>query len=59
MKRFAIVGSPELCTERLLALRDAGLERLVVVGPGFYPADWGDARELFAREVIPALRTSS
>ncbi len=56
--RFAVVGSPDVCTQRLLALRDAGIERLVVVGPGFYPPEWGEARELFAREVIPALRTS-
>jgi 5,10-methylenetetrahydromethanopterin reductase len=56
--RFAIVGPPDLCARRLLALRDAGLERFVVVGPGFYPAEWGEARELFAREVIPALRAA-
>lgn len=56
VRRFAIVGSPDHCTERLLALRAAGLERFVVVGPGFYPADWGEAAGLFAREVIPALR---
>jgi 5,10-methylenetetrahydromethanopterin reductase len=59
VERFAVVGSPEVCTQRLLALRDAGIERLVVVGPGFYPAEWGEARELFAREVIPALRAST
>lgn len=56
VRRFAIVGPPDHCTERLLELRDAGLERFVVVGPGFYPADWGEAAGLFAREVIPALR---
>ena len=56
--RFAVVGPPDLCTERLLELKRAGLERLVVVGPGFYPADWGAAAGLFANEVIPALRAS-
>ena len=56
VERFAIVGSPDHCTERLLALHRAGLERFVVVGPGFYPADWGDAAGLFARDVMPALR---
>jgi 5,10-methylenetetrahydromethanopterin reductase len=56
--RFAVVGPPDECTRRLLALRDAGLERFVVVGPGFYPAEWGEAGELFAREVIPALRAA-
>ncbi len=58
VKRFAVVGSPDYCTQRLLALRDAGLDRLVVVGPGFYPAQWGEAGKLFAREVIPALRAA-
>jgi 5,10-methylenetetrahydromethanopterin reductase len=57
VSRFAVVGPPEHCTERLLALRDAGLERFVVVGPGFYPPDWGEAAGLFVREVMPALRS--
>jgi 5,10-methylenetetrahydromethanopterin reductase len=58
VRQFAIVGPPDHCTERLLALRAMGLERFVVVGPGFYPADWGEAAGLFPREVIPALRAS-
>ncbi|GGC04829.1 LLM class F420-dependent oxidoreductase [Novosphingobium endophyticum] len=58
VRRFAIVGSPDHCTERLLKLRKAGLERFVIVGPGFYPPEWGDAASLFTREVIPALRAS-
>ena len=56
VRNFAIVGSPDRCTERLLALREMGLDRFVVVGPGFYPADWGEAAELFAGEVMPAVR---
>jgi 5,10-methylenetetrahydromethanopterin reductase len=56
VSRFAIAGPPDYCARRLLALRDAGLERFVVVGPGFYPPEWGAARDLFAREVIPAVR---
>ncbi len=56
VKNFAVVGTPDQCTERLLALKAMGLERFVVVGPGFYPASWGDAAGLFAREVMPALR---
>ncbi|MCB2061194.1 MAG: LLM class flavin-dependent oxidoreductase, partial [Novosphingobium sp.] len=57
VKNFAIVGSPERVTERLLGLKKMGLERFVVVGPGFYPGEWGEeARRLFATEVIPALR---
>jgi 5,10-methylenetetrahydromethanopterin reductase len=58
VRRFAIVGPPDHCTERLLALRRAGLERFVVVGPGFYPPDWGEAAGLFVREVMPALRSA-
>ena len=56
VRNFAIVGSPDHCTERLLALMAMGLERFVVVGPGFYPASWGEAAGLFASEVIPALK---
>lgn len=58
VRRFTIVGPPDRCIERLLALRAAGLDRFVVVGPGFYPAEWGAAASLFAREVIPALRAA-
>jgi len=58
VRRFAIVGSPDHVTERLLGLRKLGLERFVVVGPGFYPDSWGEARNLFASEVIPALRAA-
>jgi 5,10-methylenetetrahydromethanopterin reductase len=58
VRRFAIVGSPDHCTERLLALRAVGLERFVVVGPGFYPSEWGEAGKLFVKEVIPALRAA-
>jgi 5,10-methylenetetrahydromethanopterin reductase len=59
VKRFAIVGPPDHVAERLLGLRKLGLERFVVVGPGFYPESWGEARDLFAREVIPALRAAA
>ena len=56
VRNFAVVGTPETCIRRLLALRAMGLERFVVVGPGFYPAEWGAAAHLFTREVMPALR---
>ena len=56
VKNFAVVGTPDQCTRRLLALKAMGLERFVVVGPGFYPASWGEAAGLFAREVMPAVR---
>ena len=34
VERFAIVGSPEHCIERLLQLHALGINRFVVVGPG-------------------------
>ena len=37
VRRFAIVGSPSHCTERLLQLAALGLERFVIVGPGYHP----------------------
>ena len=56
VRNFAIVGTPDQCTARLLALKAMGLERFVVVGPGFYPESWGEAAGLFAREVMPTVR---
>ena len=58
VRRFTIVGPPDQCIERLLDLAHRGLNRFFVVGPGFYPESWGDARSLFAREVMPALRAA-
>lgn len=58
VSRFAIVGSPDHVARRLLDLHALGLERFVVVGPGFYPESWGAARDLFQREVLPALRAA-
>ena len=59
VRNFAVVGTPDHCTQRLLALKAMGLERFVVVGPGFYPASWGEAAGLFAKEVIPALKEAA
>ncbi|TGD71917.1 LLM class flavin-dependent oxidoreductase [Mangrovimicrobium sediminis] len=56
VRRFAIVGSPEHCIERLLALHDQGLERLVIVGPGFHPEADSRGPGLFVSEVMPAVR---
>jgi len=56
VQRFAIVGAPEHCTERLLELAALGVERFVIVGPGFYPEPEPGPSTLFAREVIPAVR---
>jgi 5,10-methylenetetrahydromethanopterin reductase len=54
--RFAIAGPPDHCVERLLELIRCGLERLVVVGPGFYPDGTAGPRSLFTAEVVPAVR---
>lgn len=59
VRRFAIVGPPDHCTARLLELAACGLSRFVIVGPGFYPESWGEARNLFAREVLPALHAAT
>jgi 5,10-methylenetetrahydromethanopterin reductase len=57
VERFAVVGSPERCTERLLELHKLGIKRFVIVGPGFYPEPQKN-RSLFASEVIPAVRAA-
>jgi 5,10-methylenetetrahydromethanopterin reductase len=56
--RFAVVGGPERCVDRLRELAELGVERFVVTGPTFQ-ADRDQARQaerLFTSEVIPALR---
>lgn len=58
--RFAIVGSPERCVERLTELGDLGVERFVVTGATL-GADRDDARTaagLVTSEVLPSLRES-
>jgi 5,10-methylenetetrahydromethanopterin reductase len=55
--RFAVAGPVEEVRERLLALADAGIERLIVV-PGSLDADPDALRrsdELFAERVLPEL----
>lgn len=56
VRRFAVVGTPDQCTARLLELIRAGLERFVIVGSSFLPPEWGEARDLIPREVLPAVR---
>jgi 5,10-methylenetetrahydromethanopterin reductase len=59
--RFAVVGTPEQCVARFQALAAAGVERFVVV-PGSRDADprlLDASNELFAREVLPALRATT
>lgn len=56
--RFAVVGSPERCVERLTELADVGIERFVVTGATL-GADRNDARtaaNLVTSEVLPSLR---
>jgi 5,10-methylenetetrahydromethanopterin reductase len=56
--RFAVVGPPDRCAERIVGLRALGIDRFVVTGPtlGADPDVARTASRLFAREVLPALR---
>jgi len=59
--RFAIVGPPDVCAQRLRALAALGLGRFVITGAAFR-SDREHARtaaELITRELLPALRTGS
>jgi 5,10-methylenetetrahydromethanopterin reductase len=59
--RFGIVGPPDHCTQRLRALVDLGVDRLIIVGPSA-DADRDAARrarDLFEHEVLPAIRELS
>jgi len=56
--RFAVVGSPERCAERLTELAELGIERFVMTGATL-GADRDDAltaANLVASEVLPSLR---
>ena len=56
--RFAVVGSPEVCTERLRGLAGLGIERFVITGASFR-SDGEHRRtseQLLTRELLPALR---
>lgn len=59
IERFAIVGPPDHCTERLLQLLARGLDRFVIVGPGYYPEADPTGPGLFATEVMPVLRAAA
>jgi 5,10-methylenetetrahydromethanopterin reductase len=57
--RFAVVGSPARCVDRLAELVELGVDQLHVVGPTA-DADRdaaGSARRRFREEVLPALRS--
>ena len=56
--RFGVVGPPDGCAERLRALTDLGLERVVAIGPAgpFLRAEAADAAECMVDVVLPAVR---
>jgi 5,10-methylenetetrahydromethanopterin reductase len=57
--RFAVIGTPDECVERLVELARVGFERFVITGPTI-DADRTDARlagQLLRDEVVPALRS--
>lgn len=56
--RFAVIGPPEVCVERLRTLIDLGVERFVIAGPSpvTTPELAEQAESLFSSEVMPALR---
>ncbi len=58
LDRFCIIGPPEECVARLRELIDLGLNHVVIVGAGrdTDPAVREASEQLFAREVLPALR---
>jgi 5,10-methylenetetrahydromethanopterin reductase len=58
LDRFAILGPPDYCIERLRELIACGLNRLVIVGPGRYPGEPGGGSGLFSTDVMPSLRSA-
>lgn len=59
--RFAVVGPPDTCIERLSGLARLGLERFVITGPSFgSPRDQARAAEkLLVTEVLPGVRSEA
>jgi 5,10-methylenetetrahydromethanopterin reductase len=56
--RFAVVGPPEVCADRLRRLAELGLQRFVITGASFR-SDGEHRRtseQLLTRELLPALR---
>ena len=58
LDRFCVIGPPDHCVERLRELVGLGLDHVVIVGAGrdTDPAVREASEQLFAREVLPALR---
>jgi 5,10-methylenetetrahydromethanopterin reductase len=56
--RFAVVGPPERCIEKLSSLIGLGLDRLLIVGPNRLgsPDHFATSRRLLTEVVIPELR---
>ena len=60
--RFAAIGPPEVCIQRLRALADLGIERFVISGPASGPSASSTPEQAergirqFEEEVMPALR---
>jgi alkanesulfonate monooxygenase SsuD/methylene tetrahydromethanopterin reductase-like flavin-dependent oxidoreductase (luciferase family) len=56
--RFAVVGPPDACADRILALRDLGIHRVVLTGGGFGadPDGARTAHHLTVEELLPALQ---
>jgi len=57
--RFAIVGSPERCIDRLRSLAALGLDKVAISGGtrGAAAEDVETSRRLFADQVLPAMRS--
>ena len=55
IERFAIVGDPAQCVDRLEELKDLGLNRLAISGPTFtaQSSEGKEAAELFETKVLP------
>ena len=58
IERFAVVGPPERCIEKLWSLIGLGLDRFLIVGPNrLGPGDdFATSRQLLTEVVIPELR---
>jgi 5,10-methylenetetrahydromethanopterin reductase len=56
--RFAVVGSPAVCVERLRELAGLGVDRFILTGASFASRreDAITSAELITREVLPALK---
>lgn len=58
MDRYAIVGSPEYCADKLIELRKLGVTKFTIVGPNFVTStpEAETAAARFTGEILPILR---